>query len=248
MNAAAFTPALRALYYGLLRVYCAGGRVECPICGIRLRRFRRAGRDRSSPLGSLCPNCRSFERHRLLWLFLRGRTDFFSGRAKRVLHVAPEACLKDRFKKLGHIDLVISDVRSGNPGEAIDITAIPLDRDSVDAVICCHVLEHIPDDLKAMKELRRVLKPGGWAVLNVPVDYARETTDEDPAITEPARRLERFGLEDHVRIYGRDYPARLRKAGFIVDEIDYVQQLGPEFARKFVLMEDERIYYCTKTA
>jgi len=140
----------------------------------------------------------------------------------------------------------ISDLRSTKADQKIDITSIPMSDESVDIIVCNHVLEHVMDDRKALRELHRVLKPGGWAIINVPVDYAREQTYEDPKITTDKQRKIHFGQADHVRVYGRDYTQRLAESGLKVKEIDYARELGRESAERYVLSTDEMIYFCTK--
>jgi SAM-dependent methyltransferase len=237
---------LKNIYFAVFILFFSGQTVECPICGIRLRRFKRIGHVRATALGNLCPRCRSLERHRLLWLFLKNKTDLFDGGVKTVLHFAPEPCFKGRFENLKNTRYIVSDFNSSDPGRKIDITAIPLANQTIDVIICSHVLEHIPEDLKAMRECARVLKNSGWAILNVPVDYRKKNTYEDPAITSRKDRTKHFGQEDHVRIYGRDYAERLAKAGFKVSEVDYCDELGDDAVNKYGLLRVERIYLCRK--
>jgi SAM-dependent methyltransferase len=203
--------------------------------------------ERKAPLGNVCPSCLSFERHRLLWLFLRDRTDLFSSTAPRtLLHVAPEPCLQKRLSKLPHFDYIVSDLQSKDAHERMDITNIGSADCSFDIILCNHVLEHVPDDKKAMRELLRVLKPDGWAIINVPVEYNREKTYEDPSIVSEKERKLHFGLEDHVRVYGKDYRERLGNAGFSVQEIDFASELGKAASERYVLLSDEMIYFCKK--
>jgi hypothetical protein len=237
---------LKNFYYAAFILLFSGRTVECPICGIRLRRFKRISKMRATVLGNLCPQCRSLERHRLLWLFLQNRTDLFNGHEKTVLHIAPEPCFKGRIEYLENMHYIVSDLSASDPGKQIDITAINLQDQSVDVIICNHVLEHITEDVKAMRELARVLKNTGWAILNTPVDYNRKITYEDPAIKSLEDRRKHFGQEDHVRVYGRDYPERLVKAGFKVSEVDYCSELGNDAVNRFVLLRDEMIYFCSK--
>lgn len=238
---------LRSLYYRWLTLIYAGSLVECPICAGTLRRFKNVGRGRKTPLGIVCPSCLSFERHRLLWLFLRDRTDLFSSTvARTLLHIAPEPCLKKRLSELPNIDYHVSDLQSDDLRERIDITNTGSTDNFFDIILCNHVLEHVPDDKKAMQELLRILKPNGWAIINVPVEYNRDTTYEDASIVSGKERKIHFGLEDHVRVYGRDYPERLAEAGFSVEEMDYVQALGKTAAERYVLLNDEMIYFCKK--
>jgi SAM-dependent methyltransferase len=183
-----------------------GLRYRCPICGGRWRSLLPvANRERAE-----CPRCGSYERHRLLWLYL-SRGALLSG-VKLMLHVAPEPCLERRLSTIRELDYVSGDLEP-RPGQLrLDVTALPFEDRHFDAIICSHVLEHVPDDRRALSELSRVLRPDGWAILLVPI--LRETTIEDPNETDPAERLRRFGQRDHVRVYGDDFYDRLRDAGF----------------------------------
>lgn len=188
--------------------------MQCTLCGSRFRSFRPAGR--RVRLNAECPRCGALERHRLQWLFLRENTDLFEG-SKRVLHVAPEACITRHLARHPGITYVTVDREAPNVRVRGDLTQIPFAADSFDVILCSHVLEHIQDDAAAMDSLYHVLKPGGWAIIQVPLDEAREYTLEDPSITSPADRERLFDQWDHVRVYGRDYPTRLATAGFMVD-------------------------------
>ncbi len=128
----------------------------------------------------------------------------------------------------------------------MDITNIAYGDNSFDAILCVHVLEHVMDDQTAMSELFRVLKPGGWAILQSPIDLNRDKTFEDPNIVLPEDRERIFGQNDHVRIYGRDYEDRLAKAGFALKVDSYVKDLGPVLIKKYGLAKDEDIYLCSK--
>jgi SAM-dependent methyltransferase len=128
----------------------------------------------------------------------------------------------------------------------VDIMNIPYKDDSFDVILCSHVLEHVANDQKAMRELFRVLIPGGWAILQSPVDRQRDETFEDPNVTSPQDRLRLFGQSNHVRVYGRDYKDRLEKAGFSVKIDGYVRSLSADEINVHGLLEDEDIYLCTK--
>lgn len=132
-----------------------------------------------------------------------------------MLHVAPELCFKLKFKQIPFLDYVTADLHGGDVTLKMDITSIPHTDNAFDVVFCSHVLEHVPDDRAAMREIMRVLKPGGWAVIMVPVRMNR-LTDEDLSVTDPREREERFGQHNHVRYYGRDITDRLKEAGFNV--------------------------------
>ena len=190
-----------------------------------------------------CPTCSSKGRHRLLWLYLKNRTNFFADKLK-VLHFAPEKCFEKVFVSLPNLDYVTTDL-TRKATINMDITDIPLDDHSFDVILCSHVLEHILDDGKAMRELFRILKPGGWAIIQSPLDTNREQTYEDPTIVLPEERERAFGLEDHVRIYGRDYKDRLAQAGFTVTVDSYGKDLGSDVLQKYGLKPKD-IYFCTK--
>jgi SAM-dependent methyltransferase len=176
---------------------------------------------------------------------LRGKTNFFKDNLK-VLDIAPTQFFQEICKSLSNIDYLSADIFSPLAMIKMDITTIPLPDNHFNCIICYHVLEHVLDDQKAMRELCRVLKPGGWAILQSPVDHNRDKTFEDPTIVSPDERERVFGQNDHVRIYGRDYNDRLEKAGFLVKVDNYVEELGEAAIKKFALLRDEKIYFCTK--
>ena len=184
----------------------------CPICEKPSRRFRPFGVEKRED--ARCPHCGSLERHRLAWLFFSRATDLFAGDRKRLLHVAPEPCLEAKLRSRLGKGYLSADLQNPRAMVKMDVTAIQFPGEFFDAIYCSHVLEHVMDDRKAMREFYRVLRPGGWAVLLVPI--SAERTVEDPAIAKPDERLRIFGQEDHVRRYGPDYVERLRQAGFMV--------------------------------
>lgn len=188
----------------------------------------------------LSPSTLSLERHRLLWLFLQNKTNFFSKKYS-LLHFAPEQAFHKRFQKLKNLDYVTTDLDSPLADVKADICNLPFEDNSFDVILCNHVLEHIPDDTKAMQELYRVLKPNGWGIFQIPQDLNREKTFEDNSITDKRKRAEIFGQYDHVRIYGRDYFDKLRAAGFVVEEIDYTSSLSDEEIERYRLAKGEII-------
>ncbi|RYG53437.1 MAG: class I SAM-dependent methyltransferase [Chitinophagaceae bacterium] len=188
----------------------------------------------------LSPSTLSLERHRLLWLYLKNETDFFSA-DKKVLHFAPEQAFYTRFRKQKNLDYTTTDLLSPLADVKADICNLPFPDNSYDLILCNHVLEHIPDDTKAMQELFRVMKPGGMGIFQIPQDLNRATTFEDNSITDQKQRAEIFGQYDHVRVYGRDYFDKLRGIGFQVDEIDYTSQLSPLEVRRYCLAPGEII-------
>lgn len=194
------------------RPYRGTGRY-CPLCRRESGGFAPAGVTRRP---ARCIHCGSLERHRFLWKYLEGQTDLLAS-GYRVLHFAPEPCLARRLAAVPGLDYVTADLEAGRAQVQVDITAIPYPDGHFDVILCSHVLEHVPDDRRALSELARVLEPAGWALLVVPL--ADGPTVEDPEETDPAERLRRFGQEDHVRIYGSDFPARLEAAGFAVTAV-----------------------------
>lgn len=193
----------------------------------------------------LSPSTLSLERHRLLWLYLENETDFFTSPLK-VLHFAPEQAFYKRFRKLKNLDYTTTDLNSPLADVKADICNLPFENESFDFILCNHVLEHIPDDTKAMKEIYRILRKGGTAILQIPQDLNRAETFEDASITDPKERAAIFGQYDHVRVYGRDYFNKLRDIGFKVEEVDYTRQLSSEEIDKFRLAEGEIIPVCRK--
>ena len=195
---------------------------------------------------ALCPNCLSLERHRLIWLYLQEKTGFFRDDIK-FLHIAPELCYIHRFERLPNLDYMSADIESPLAKVKMDIHKIPFEDNTFDAAMCNHVLEHVKNDILAMKEIFRVLKPDGWAILQVPfMGKNLKRTFEDPSITSPKEREKVFGQRDHVRIYGEDYPERLRSAGFEVTEDRFVMELSDKMVKRYALPSDEIIYFCKK--
>ena len=193
----------------------------------------------------LSPSTLSLERHRLFWLYLKNETDFFTA-PKKVLHFAPEQAFYKRFKKMPNLDYVTTDLNSPLADVKADICNLPFEDNSFDVIFCNHVLEHIPDDTKAMQELYRVLKVDGMGIFQIPQDLKREKTFEDNSITDKKERQKIFGQYDHVRIYGRDYYDKLRGVGFKVEEVDYTATLSEADIDKFRLAKGEIIPIVSK--
>lgn len=221
-----------------------GKKYTDPIDGKRFKLFLPYGYGKQRP-NVLSPSTLSLERHRLLWLYLKNETDFFTSK-KKVLHFAPEQAFYKRFRELKNLDYTTTDLLSPLADVKADICNLPFKDNSYDIILCNHVLEHIPDDTKAMQELYRVLKPNGMAILQIPQDLNRAQTFEDNTITDKKERAKIFGQYDHVRIYGLDYFDKLRSIGFKVEEVDYTAQLSSEDIDKYRLAKGEIIPVCFK--
>ncbi len=193
----------------------------------------------------LSPSTLSLERHRLLWLYLQNETDFFTA-PKKVLHFAPEQAFYQRFRNQKNLDYTTTDLLSPLADVKADICNLPFEDNTYDVILCNHVLEHIPDDNKAMQELYRVLKPGGMGIFQIPQDLNRATTFTDDSITDSKERAKIFGQYDHVRVYGSDYFDTLRSIGFRVNEVDYTAKLSAALVEKYCLAKGEIIPVCFK--
>lgn len=221
-----------------------GNEVECPVCGKSFSRFLPYGRLLRK--NALCPNCLSLERHRLLWLYLKERTDFFIQKHK-VLHIAPEQCFYKRFKKLKNLDYTTADLISPIADINFDIQSIPFNDNTFDVVICNHVLEHVDNDHKAIREIHRILKNNGFAILMVPIDFERSETLEDKSINTPALREKFYWQNDHKRLYGLDYPKRVENAGLKSIENNFTDEINEEKRNKYRLPENELLKAFRKT-
>ncbi|MBP3547880.1 MAG: methyltransferase domain-containing protein [Alistipes sp.] len=226
-------PVMGLLYVGRSR--------ECPLCGTRRRRFLPYGYVTSRE-DALCPHCLALERHRMIWLWIERNTDLMASRP-RLLHIAPEVSLMRHFKRVyrGTEGYITADLESPLADMHFDVQHIPLEPRSVDVVIANHLFEHVKDDRLAMRELYRIMRPGGWGIMVVPEDRGRATTFEDDTITDPAERTRIFGQYDHLRVYGRDYDDRLREAGFEVERIAFAASLTDEERRLYAVGSDDLV-------
>jgi SAM-dependent methyltransferase len=243
-----YVPGHRPLRSLAKHVYYFGGSYQCNICGWSFRKF---AQNSGTQFELQCPFCGSRPRHRTYLTYFKERTDLFDGKPKRMLHVAPEASLTPVFRSAPNIDYLSGDLNPGNPeiGEVmvkLDVTDIQYPDNSFDVIYCSNVLEHVPEDRRAMRELARVLKPGGWALISVPV-FPHDTTFEDPNVTTPAQRERVYGQFDHVRTYGRDFVNRLRESGFDVRVDTFASSLSQDLVRKEGLSRED-IYICRKHA
>ncbi|WP_336986292.1 class I SAM-dependent methyltransferase [Altererythrobacter aquiaggeris] len=219
-----------------------GENYYCPICNKHSSRFLDFGIPPRREVQ--CPHCGSLERHRLLWLFLEQRTDIFTRCGGNMLHIAPEQCLREHFTNQFDGNYITADFMAPDVDVKMDIQNIDFPDESFDIIYCSHVLEHVDDDRKAMREFCRVLKADGWAILLVPI--TAQSTYEDKSITSPEERLKHFGQIDHVRRYGPDYIDRLREAGFTVTETRPSDLADAAFAGKARLADGSSIFMCRK--
>nr|WP_298988920.1 class I SAM-dependent methyltransferase [uncultured Polaribacter sp.] len=230
----------------IIALYLKGNTYTDPIDGKSFRKFLPYGYGNQRK-NALSPSTLSLERHRLMWLFLKDETNFFTSTKKlKVLHIAPEQCFLDLFKKQKNLEYITSDLESPIADVKADICDLPFKENEFDVVFCNHVLEHIPDDTKAMQELYRVMKKGGFGVFQIPQDLSRDVTFEDNSITDKDERAKIFGQYDHVRVYGKDYFNKLRSVGFKVDEVDYTKKIDSKQIERFCLMKGEILPICYK--
>lgn len=216
----------------------------CPICKNNFNSFMPFGI--VSRKDALCDNCKSLERHRLAWLYYQNSTNMFDGKVKSILHIAPEQCISSKLKSMPEIEYVSIDLLSKNADTAMDLTNIDFKNNMYDIILCSHVLEHIENDLLAMKEIYRVLKPRGWASIQVPI-YDHDTY-EDINIKDPKDRLSHFDQEDHVRKYGLDIAKRLGSVGFAVIHDRYADKFN-EYQKDLYSINVDKykdIFICTK--
>lgn len=223
----------------VLALWLKGDRYTDPIDGKRFRSFLPYGHEAPRE-NVLSPSTLSLERHRLLWLYLQQETAFFKQQLK-VLHFAPEQAFYHRFRELNNLEYTTTDLNSPLAEVKADICDLPFEDGQFDVILCNHVLEHIPDDRKALSELYRVMKPGGWGIFQVPQDLKRAHTFADPSITDKEERRRIFGQYDHVRIYGRDYFDILRQAGFEVEAVDFTAEMDPADIDRYRLAKGELI-------
>ena len=225
-------------------IWSHGNARYCPVCDRTSGAFEPFG----TPVreNAACPRCGSLERHRMIWLFLRDLADFAAPRRRslRFLHFAPEPCLEALFRARPRLEYVTADLDAPGVMVHLDITKIPCAEGSFDSILCSHVIEHVPDDRRALAELYRVLRPGGWAIIMVPLHEG--PTVEDPRITDPAERLRRFGQADHVRVCGRDYVDRIIAAGFDVRTLTCLDLTDEAGCARMGFRRDHVFYYATK--
>jgi len=214
----------------------------CPVCSSFIESFS----PYNARPNALCPECNSFERHRLAYMYFIENTSLFKKSAK-LLHFAPEKCFADKISKFDTIDYLTVDLKSPLAMKKVDIQNMDFEDAHFDAVYCSHVLEHVPDDSKAIGELYRVLKPGGYALIMVPINLKSATTLEDPSINTPEQRTKYYKQFDHVRYYGLDFKDRLSAVGFDVRVEDYASSFDSKYRSMYGLHTTyDLIYFCNK--
>jgi SAM-dependent methyltransferase len=234
-------PFKKPFWRAAIKIRHFGLRRYCPICRSWLRSFEPFGL--GPRLDALCPVCGSLERHRLVWVFFNCRTNLLDGSPKKMLHIAPEKEFDAKLRKTRGLDYLTADLHDPYAMVQMDITNIDYPGDFFGVIYCSHVLEHVGDDRKAMREVKRVLKSDGWAVFVVPIRI--EKTIEDPSVTDSGERERLFGQHDHVRRYGRDFVNRLEEVGFSVTTFSSADIVSAGNIVRFGL-KDEQLFFCTK--
>lgn len=237
-------PYLNRFFYRIIYIFYIGNNYYCPICKRNFRDFL-SNFNIPNRKNIICPKCGSFERHRLMWIYLKKYTNFFSAPLK-VLHFAPLAFMEKIFKRLPNLDYRSADLNSPFVMFKIDITNIPYNSNSFDVIICNHVLEHIEDDKKALEELFRIMKVGGWAIISCPIDHDRPDKFEVKSINSPEARKQFYGSKDHIRIYGKNFKNYLESFGFKVKELDFSNNIQIKIFKKMRLNRNEQLYCCYK--
>lgn len=224
-----------------------GDKVECPVCEKKFRKFLSYGSKVVHRDNVLCPYDLTLERHRVMWLYLKNKSDFFTKPNLKVMHIAPEQCFHSLFKKQKNLDYTTGDLLSPIADLHFDLHDIPLEDNQYEVIFCNHVMEHVKDDLQCMKELYRIMKPGGWGIMQVPIDVSRTETYEDWSITTPEEREKHFWQYDHVRLYGLNYPERLKETGFNVEAVDFSKELPTEVFERYRIPKSEILYIVSKS-
>lgn len=238
----------RYFYKNIYPLFSINKKVCCPICHWQGFKYL----DFNCGFGNIyhdaeCPSCLSHPRHRLVYLFIRHRFKKLGNERnrKQVLHVAPEHSLEKLLKSIKMVQYLSIDIDSSQAMKQENLENLSLTDNTFDIIICLDVLEHVNNDRKAMRELWRVLRKKGICIIDVPVDQTRKTTFEDKSIVTPKERASAFWQEDHVRLYGRDFPNRLRKSNLLVSLL-HAKDLVPKNKIKPYGLPDYPLYICSK--
>lgn len=238
---------LSYLFKKIAPIVYKGNNVECPVCNRSYSKFLSYGSSIAHRENVLCPGDLTLERHRLMWLYLKDHSDFFTSNKLNVLHIAPEQCFHQRFKQQENLNYLTGDLVSPIADLHFDLHQIPLEENRFDVIFCNHVLEHVNDANQCMRELYRVMKPGGWGIMQVPQDFDREITFEDSSITSEEDRERYYWQKDHVRLFGKDYPNWLENAGFNVEVFEKEKFYSTSQINRFRLQEKEILYIVHKS-
>jgi SAM-dependent methyltransferase len=242
-----------------------GDTYRCPVCGTGLNSFKPiwkswwraiAEHHYVYPVESIetfnaqaysCPACDASDRERLYALYLdRACAQLDRSRRHRLVEFAPSVTLRARLRSLPSVDYRSADLHRHSVDDRVDITAMHYADNTIDMILCSHILEHIPDDRRAMRELYRVLVPGGFAIVMVPLIVGLDETQEDPAIATRELRWTHYGDGDHVRQYGkRDFLERLQAAGFTVERLG-IDAFGAETFRSAGIAENSELIIAHK--
>jgi predicted SAM-dependent methyltransferase len=223
----------------IVKIFYLGNRVKCPICNKHYRKFLPYGYVISRE-NALCPNCLSLERHRLLWLFLKEKTDFFT-KKRKFLHIAPELCFIKYFRKLENLEYTTADLESPWADVYLNVENMPFSDESFDIIMANHILEHVENLDMALKEIYRILKKDGMAILISPINSSREKTYEDKTITDPLEREKHFGQKDHLRVFGQDYAKILQRDGVEIFEDKFIETIKKEDIIRYSLADADNL-------
>lgn len=231
----------------------SGNEYQCPICEYHAKDLYLIGKDipvlkEKEIIGAGlrnagCYKCHSSDRERLIYIYLKNKLNIFNQpRNIKILHLAPEKNISKALFSHGYENYICGDLFTEGYSypeyvQNMNVLNIPFKDNHFDLIICNHLLEHVPSDTEAMKELFRVLSSGGKAILQVPISKNSEKTFEDFSITEPKEREMVFGQFDHIRIYGQDYIDRLQSVGFKTERIN----ISKEYI-KYGVAQDEEIF------
>jgi len=231
----------RFVYFSMkfVKVFYLGNNVECSVCGKHYRKFLPYGYVESRE-NALCPNCLSLERHRLLWLYLKKKTNLFTDNLS-FLHIAPELCFIDYFRKLENIKYTTADLESPWADIHLNVEDMPIESSSYDVLMANHILEHVENLDNALDEIYRVMKPGGYAIMLSPINLDRNSTYENKEITDPLEREIHFGQKDHLREFGLDYAKVLERDGVEVVEDRFIETLSKEEILRYAIANPNNI-------
>lgn len=229
---------IRALFY-------LGKNKICPCCNGHFRKFLPFGINKRSQ--AMCPGCGSLERQRFAWLFLKENI-FPKYPRPKILHIGPEYAIQNKLSIMKEVDYISIDLNSPLAMKKMNLMDLTFKNEDFDIVLCIHVLEHVIDDKKALREIFRVLKYGGCMINQSPINHKLPTTFEDISIISPQERENNFWQKDHLRLYGRDYKNLLENYGFIVKTQNPLHFFNKVVIKKHGLFPNDELYICLKKA